>query len=94
MRANVGIDFKLALHAIDDDLKVQLAHPADNRLTAFLVGRNAERRILLREPRQRHAHLFLIAGGLRLDSDLGDRVRKFHALHYDGMRGITERILS
>src|SRR6185312_12206439 len=35
--ADVGLDLELALHAVDDDLEVQLAHAGDDRLTRLLV---------------------------------------------------------
>ena len=35
--ANIRIDLKLTLHAINDDLEVKLAHPLNNRLTALQV---------------------------------------------------------
>ena len=47
-RADVGLDLELALHAIDEDLEVELAHPLDDRLARFMIGRHAERRILAR----------------------------------------------
>ena len=67
--ADVGLDAELALHAVDDDLEVQLAHAGDDRLARFLVGVHAERRVFLRQALQRHAHLFLVGLGLRLDRD-------------------------
>src|ERR1019366_10495006 len=40
--ADVGLDLELALHAIDDDLEMQLAHAGDQRLPPLLVGRHAK----------------------------------------------------
>src|SRR5262245_53119549 len=40
--ADVGLDLELALHAIDDDFEVQLAHAGDDRLAGLLVGAHAE----------------------------------------------------
>ena len=34
-RADIGLDLELALHAVDQDLEVELAHPLDDRLAAF-----------------------------------------------------------
>src|SRR3954471_21933846 len=31
-RADIGLDLELALHAVDEDLEVELAHPLDDRL--------------------------------------------------------------
>src|SRR5207253_2985300 len=46
----VGLNSELALHAIDDDFKMQLAHAGNNGLAGLVVGRNIERRIFLRQP--------------------------------------------
>src|SRR5690606_24776814 len=46
--ANVRVDLELATKAVDDDLEMELAHPADDRLTRLLVRVDAERRVLLR----------------------------------------------
>jgi len=40
--ADVGLDIEFALHAIDDDLKVQLTHSGDDRLAGFLIRMHAE----------------------------------------------------
>src|SRR5205085_339116 len=45
--SDVRLDFELALQAVDDDLEVELAHPADDRLARLLVGVHAERRVFL-----------------------------------------------
>ena len=47
--ADVRLDLELALHAIDDDVEVQLAHAGNDGLAGFLVGADAERRVFLRE---------------------------------------------
>ena len=39
--ADIGVHAELALHAVDDDLQVQLAHAGDNRLPGFRIGRHA-----------------------------------------------------
>ena len=46
--ADVGFHAELALHAVDDDFEVQLAHAGDDGLARFLVGLDAERRVFLR----------------------------------------------
>src|SRR5581483_12166458 len=57
--ADVRLDLELALHAVDDDFEVQLAHAGDDRLPRFLIGRHAERGIFLREALQGQAHFLL-----------------------------------
>src|SRR5256885_14375922 len=61
-------------------------------MTALMIDRDAEGRIFGGEPRQRLAHLFLVALGLRLDRDLDDRVGEFHALQDDRMRRVGQRV--
>src|SRR3954466_11590464 len=41
-RADIGLDLELALHAVDQDLEVELAHPLDDRLPRLMVGGDAE----------------------------------------------------
>src|SRR5207237_1109168 len=55
--ADVRVDGKLAQHAVDDDLEVQLAHAGDDRLGGLLVGVDLERRVFLGELGERLAHL-------------------------------------
>src|SRR5206468_9097401 len=40
--ADIGFDLELALHAVDEDLEVELAHPLDDRLAGLMVGRDPE----------------------------------------------------
>ncbi len=62
---------------------MQLAHAGDDGLAGFLVGVHAERRIFLRQLRQREAHLFLVGLGLGLDGLADDRLGEHHALEDD-----------
>lgn len=48
--ANVGLDAKLALHPVDNDLQMQLTHAGDNRLAGLFIGMQTERRIFRRQP--------------------------------------------
>src|SRR3546814_1817591 len=77
--ADVGVDLELAAHAVDDDVEVQLAHALDHRLAALGVGRDAERRVLLRQAVERDAHLLLVGLGLRLHRHLDDRLRELRS---------------
>src|SRR5215469_11199801 len=78
--ADVGLHVELAHHAVNDDLQVQLAHTADDRLSAVRIGRNLERRIFLRQLAQRDTHLFLIALRLRLYGYRNHRRRELDRL--------------
>src|SRR4029453_8793608 len=46
-RPDVRLDAELALHPVDQDLEVQLAHPRDDRLARLPVGAQRERRAFL-----------------------------------------------
>ena len=81
--ADVGADVELAHHAVDDDLEVQLAHAADDGLAGLRVRVDLEGRVFLHELGERHAHLFLVGLGLRLDGDRDDRLREVHRLEDD-----------
>ena len=76
--ADIRLDAKLTLHAIDDDLEVKLTHTGDDRLAGFLIGRNVERGIFLRETVQSHAQLVLVLPCFRFDGNTDNRSRKLH----------------
>src|SRR6185295_2361896 len=77
---DIGIDAELALEAVDDDLKMQLAHAADDRLPGLLIARHLEARVFGGQSLQTDRQLLLILTGLRFDG-LGDnRRRKFERL--------------
>src|SRR5258708_17900633 len=44
--SSIGIHLKFPEHAISDNLKMQLAHSRDDRLSGILVGIDSESRIL------------------------------------------------
>src|ERR1043165_7444038 len=90
--ADIRLDAKLALHAIDDDLEVQLTHAGDDRLAGFGIGGNVERRIFLRETIQRHAEFVLILTRLRLDRDANHGRRELHLLENDRLRFVANRV--
>ena len=91
-RADIGLDLELALHAVDEDLEVELAHPLDDRLARFMVAGHAERRILASETIERDAHLLLVGLGLGLHRDLDDGIGEFHPLEDDRGIGRAQRI--
>src|ERR1700676_1500613 len=84
-RADVRLHVEFALHAIDDDLEVQLTHTGDDRLPGFRIRVHAERRVLFREPLQGETHLFLVNLGARLDGYGNDRYRENHLLERDDL---------
>src|SRR5258705_8585772 len=47
--AYIRLHAKLTLHAIDDDLQMQLAHACDDSLARFLISRHIKGRIFLRQ---------------------------------------------
>src|SRR5438067_2376734 len=81
--ADIGFDAELALHAIDDNLQMQFAHPSNDRLTSFLIGRNNKRRIFLCQTPECYSELVLICAGFGLDSDANYRRGKLDRFQND-----------
>src|SRR5262249_10973468 len=81
---HVGIDAEFALQAVYDDLQMQLAHAADDRLAGLLISGNLEARILRRKPLKTQTQLLLIWSCLGFDC-LGDyRGWEFEGFQNDG----------
>src|SRR5690606_10242886 len=78
--ANVRLDLELPLQTVDDDLEMELAHPADDRLPRLLIDVDPEGRILFGELRQAGGELVLVRLRLRLDGDVDHRLRELHRL--------------
>src|SRR3954466_1190233 len=90
--ADGRLDAELALHAVDQDLQVELAHAGDDRLAGLLVGLDREGRVLLGEPLDRGAELLLVALGLGLDGHLDHRGREGHRLQDDGVLEVAQGV--
>ena len=90
--ADVRLDVELALHAINKDLKMQLAHAGDDRLAGFFVRANTERGIFLRETRQGNAHLFLVDLVFGSTAIAMTRLRERHAFERDHVVGRAQRV--
>ncbi len=91
-RADIGVDLIGAPEDIDLDVEMQLAHALDDGLAGFLVGMDAERRILGDELGQRDAELLLVGLRLRLDSDLDHRIGEFHLFQDHRLLRIAQRV--
>ena len=90
--ADIGVDLIGPAQDIDLDVEVELAHALQDGLARFLIGRDAEGRVLGRELRQRDAELLLVGLRLRLDGDLDHRLRELHPLEDHGLLRIAERV--
>ncbi len=80
--ADVGLDAELALHAVDDDVQVQLAHPGNDGLRGLLVGLHPERRVFLGQLAQGECPSSPGRLGLRLHRHRDHRIGEVH-----GVRG-------
>ena len=89
---NVSLNLELTKQAVDDDLQVEFAHASDDGLAGFMVGGNAERRVFLGELLQSDAHLILLSLGLRLNSNVDNRISELHGLEDDRSIFGAERV--
>ena len=81
--ANIGDHLEFAAHPVDDDLQMQLAHTADDRLPGLLVRGNPQCGIFLGELVHRFHKLVLIGFCLGFDRHVDHRVREGHLLEND-----------
>src|SRR6185295_6226806 len=89
---HIGINRKLALQPIDYDFKMQLAHPADDRLPGLLIGRDLETGIFGGKALKSEAELFLILAGLGFDGLSDDWCGEFESFKDDRMRFFTNGV--
>ena len=90
--AYVSLYLELTQQTVYDDFQMQLAHSCDNSLTSFLIGVRTEGRVLLCQLCKSLAHLALTSLGLRLDSQLDNRLRELHGLQDYRMLLVTDGI--
>ena len=88
------VDFALvlALHALDVDLEVELAHAADDRLVGLGIDVDAEGRVLLGEAVEGLAHLVRGLLVLRLDGEGDDGLGHVHRGHRVVEVGVAEGV--
>ena len=88
--ADVSLYLELTQESVDDDLKMQLAHAGDDRLTCVFVGVGAECWVFFCQLGKSSTHLFLTCFCLGFDRDLDDRIRELHGLENDFSLFVTE----
>src|SRR5690606_36524858 len=80
---DIGFNVEFTLHAVKDDVQVQLAHTTNDGLAGLFISTHAEGRIFLGQFTQCNTHLFLVSLGFRLNSNVDYRLRELHALQND-----------
>ncbi len=85
-------DAVLALHAVDDDLEVELAHPGDDRLAGVGVVLDPERRIFFNHLAEREVEALLGRGVLGFDRLRDHRLVGVDALEQDRRLRIAQRV--
>ena len=90
--ADVGLHVIFAQHAVDDDFQVQFAHAGDQCLSGIRLGRNAERRIFLRQPLHGHAQLVLVGFRFRLDGHGNNRRGEIDRFENDLFLFVAQRV--
>ena len=91
-RTLVDLDAELAAQTVDDDVEVKLAHAADDRLSALLVGTNREGRVLFGQLAQCDAQLVEVFLRLGLDGQTDHRLGEGHLFEHDRRILGAERI--
>src|SRR5437868_1359326 len=90
--ADIGIDTKLSLQAINNDLEMEFAHSRDERLSCLLIGTDFEGRIFLSEASKSDTELILILTRLGLDRHCDNGSWKLHRFENNRMVLHTDRI--
>src|SRR3989344_4228231 len=85
---------KFTPHTLHDDIKVELAHARDDRLTRLRVPFYSKRRIFVGKFPKRNTHFFLVGFGFRLDAKRNNRLRHIYAFQNHGIIWIAERVAS
>ena len=80
---DVCFNLELALHAVNQDVEMELAHTADNGLAGFLIQVNGEGRVLFSQTLNSGTQLLLVSLGLWLNSNGDNRIREGHGLQND-----------
>ena len=91
---HVSFDLKLTLHAVHQDVEVQLTHTADDGLAGLFVQLHGEGRVLFSELLNSGTQLLLVGLGLRLNGHLNHRIREVHGLQDDLVIEITQGVAS
>ena len=86
---HVRLNLEFALHAVNKDVEVELAHTTDDGLAGLFVELDGECRVFFSEALNSEAELLLVSLGLRLDGHLNNRVWEVHGLQNDLVIGVT-----
>ena len=87
-----GFHFELTLHTVYKDLKVQLSHTGNDRLTRFFVRMYTERWIFRSQFSKSDPHFFLVRFCFWLNRNRDNRFWKVHTLQDHFISRITESI--
>src|SRR5579864_7480419 len=82
---NIGFDFELTEHTVDNNFEVQLTHTANNRLSALFVGMNLEGGVLFSQFAESNRHLILVCTSSGFNGLLDDWLGELDRLQNDGL---------
>ena len=89
---DVCLDLELALHAVNQNVEVELAHAADNGLAGLFIQFNGEGWVLSSKLLNGVTQLLLVSLGLRLNGNLDNRIREVHGLEDDLVILVTQGV--
>src|SRR5436190_16545936 len=93
-RTLIDLHFEFALHALDNNFEVKLAHPTKDYLTGFMVSIDAQCWIFFNQLSDGHAQFIRIRLLLRLDRITDNWLREIHRLQNYLVLFITKGIAS
>ena len=91
---DISFNFKLALHTVNDNFEMQLAHARDNRLERLRIRTDAKCRIFFRKPPECQTHFLLVCFRFWFDFQINDRLREHNPLKQNRVLWICKRIAS
>src|SRR3989344_3700580 len=90
--ANIYINPKFSLHAVNDNLQVQFTHSGNNRFRSFFITSNSEGWIFVGKFPQSNAHFFLVSFGFWFYTQRDNWFWNLYAFKEDWFCWITKSV--
>ena len=91
---NIAVNLKLTTETVNNNLKVKLAHTSNDGLASLVISVNLEGWVLFSQLRKADGHLLLLSLGLRLNSNVDNRICEADGLKDDWVLLVTKGVTS